>query len=71
MQQGGLAGPPRHDVVDFERDPDAEQQRQCNDVREIELEPDQYAELEGHHAGKKQRYQGQGHIAEPPQHDPK
>ena len=37
LQQAGLTGPPRHDVVDLERDADAEQQRQRDDVGEVEL----------------------------------
>jgi hypothetical protein len=35
-QQAGMSGPPRHDVIDLERDSDAEQQRKRNDIREIE-----------------------------------
>jgi hypothetical protein len=37
LQQAGMSGMPRHDVVDFERHSDAEQQRTRDDIREIEF----------------------------------
>ena len=40
LQQAGLPGAPCHDVVDLERDADAEQQRERDDVGEIEREAD-------------------------------
>src|SRR5947208_7330237 len=40
FRSAGLSGPPRRDVVDLERHANAEQQRQCDDVGEVELEPD-------------------------------
>ena len=40
LQQRGFSLPPRHDVVDLERDPDAEQQRQRDDVGEIQRKVD-------------------------------
>ena len=70
LQQVGLPGPPRHDVVDLEGDADAEQQRQRDDVGEIQRHPDQHADLERHEAGEQQRHQRQQHVAETPQHDP-
>ena len=39
LQEVRLARPPRHDVVDFEGDPDAQEQRQRDDVGEIQLSP--------------------------------
>ncbi len=56
MQQVGLPGPPRHDVVDLERDADAEQQRQRDDVGEVERQADQHADFERHDAGEQQRH---------------
>ena len=70
LQQVGLPGPPRHDVVDLERDADAEQQRQRDDVGEIQRHPDQHANLERDEAGQQQRHERQQHVAEAPQHDP-
>jgi hypothetical protein len=34
---------PRNDVVDLEGDPNAENQRQCNDVGKIQLQADEHA----------------------------
>ena len=69
-KQIGLPGPPRHDVVDLECDADAEQQRQGDDVGEIERHADQHADLERDHARQQQRHERQQHVAEAPQHDP-
>ena len=38
LQQRRFSRPPRHDVIDFERDADAQQQRQCDNIGKIELE---------------------------------
>ena len=47
-------GAPRHDVIDLERDADAEQQRQRDDVGEFERETDEHADLEREDAGEQE-----------------
>ena len=39
LQKGGLSRPPRHGGVDFECDTDAQQQRQGDDIGEIQRKP--------------------------------
>ena len=39
IAESSLTGTPGHDVVDLERDADAEKQWQCDDVREVQLQP--------------------------------
>ena len=61
---------PRHDVIDLERDADAEQQRQRDDVGEIERHIEQHAQLERQKAREQQRHERQQHVAEAAQGDP-
>ena len=70
LQQVGPAGAPRHDIIDLERDADAEQQRQRDDVGEVERQADQHADLQRHRARDQQRHQRQQHVGEAPQRDP-
>ena len=46
----GLPLTPRHDVIDLEGDADAQQQRQRDDIGEIERHADQDHDLHRHHA---------------------
>jgi hypothetical protein len=71
LEQAGLAGSPGHDVVDLECHADAEQQRQGDDVCEIELQSDHDADFERYDAGQQERQERHEDIAEPPQCDPK
>ena len=70
LQQVGVAVAPGHDVVDLEGHADAEQQRQRDDVGEIEWLADQHHDFQRHGAGDQQRQQGQQYVAEAPQGDP-
>ena len=65
-----LPDAPRRHVIDLERDADAEQQRQRDDVGEIERQPDQHADFQRHRAGHQQRHQRQQHVGDPPQRKP-
>ena len=62
LQEVRFPRAPRNDVVDLEGDADAEKKRQCDDVGEIELQPDEHADLEGDDDGNEQGYQRQGNI---------
>ena len=70
LHERGSAAPPRHDVVDLECDADAEQQRQRDDVREIERQVEDDAEFERHHSREQQRHQRHQHIGDAPQGNP-
>ena len=65
MQQVGLPLAPRHDVVNLERDADAQQQWQRDDVGEVERQIDQNADFKRNDAGEQQRHQRQQHVADP------
>src|SRR5712672_272287 len=66
-----MSGTPRHDVIDLERDADAEQQGKCDDICEIERKTVQHANLEGNDAGEQERDQRQEYIRQSSQRDQK
>src|SRR5689334_11342987 len=62
LHQRGFPAAPSHDIINLERDADPEQQRQCNDIGEVQRDAENDTELEGYQAGDEQRYQGQKNI---------
>src|SRR5260370_14526311 len=60
--KAGMSGTPRHDVIDLERDADAEQQGKCDDICKIERKTVQHPNLEGNDAGEQERDERQEHI---------
>src|SRR5712671_5389562 len=71
LEELGAAGAPRENIVDLESNADAEQQRQRNDVGEIERQPCQNTDLQRQDAGHYQRNEREQHIAEPTQRNHK
>ena len=66
-EQARLAATPGEHVIDLEGDADAEQQRQRNDVGEVEREPEQNGELQGDDAGEQQRHERDENVGDPAQ----
>ena len=67
VQQVRAAGPPGHHEVDVEGDADAEQQRQGDDVGEVQRLADEHAAAQRQQAGQHDRGHGDGDVAHPPQ----
>ena len=71
LQKVRLSRPPRHDVVDFEGDPYAQEQRQRDDVGEIQLQSDRHADFERDDDGDHERHERQRDIPQAAQRDVK
>ena len=70
LHQRGAATTPGHDVVDLEGDTDAEQQRQRDDVGEVQRQIEDHAELQRHHCRQQQWHQRQEHVGDAAQRYP-
>src|SRR5258708_5227624 len=70
VQRVRPAQPPRRYIVNLESHADAEQQRQRDDVSEVERHLDQHANFQRHRARYQQRYQRQQHVGYSPQRQP-
>lgn len=62
LQEVDVARAPRHDVVDFEGDADAQKKRQRDYVCKIQLQPDHDTDLECNDDGDEQRHQRQRNV---------
>ena len=61
---------PCHDVVDLERDADAQQHRQRDDVRIIERHADDYGGFQRDEAGQDERKKRKRHVPDAPERQP-
>src|SRR5260370_36720692 len=67
--KAGMSGTPRHDVIDLERDADAEQQGKCDDICKIARKTVQHANLEGNTAGDQERDELKEHVRQSSKRD--
>ena len=69
LQQLTFPGPPCHDEINVERNPDAEQQRQCDDVLEVERQSDGDTDTQRGETRQRERRERPQHVGPAAQRD--